>query len=151
MIDTNTCCSKRVLIAAAVTAVYTFLYDFIVYGNLLMDQYLQYEKMFRPMEQMQAMTPWCIGYHVVLALAFATGFYCWRDKIKVGKVGTPECPYRKGFRFGLWIGVFMAAPQLMTYMWLPFDKVDLPATWAVAELVKWSLAGFILSKLYKPA
>ena len=149
MIDSFT--EKRVLISAAAIAVFTFLFDFIVYGNLLMEQYLQYAELFRPMEEMQAMTPWCIGYHVVLALMFAFGFTLWRDKIKVGKVGTHECPYRKGFKFGLWIGVFMAAPQLMTYMWLPFDKADLPIAWAVAELIKWGLAGAILSKLYRKA
>lgn len=142
---------KRVLISAAVTAVFTWLYDFIVHANLLMDAWLPYASLFRPMEQMQDFMAWCIGYHLALALLFAAGFTAWRDKVKVGKVGTSECPYRKGMKFGIWVGALLAVPQLMTYAWLPFDAVNLPVAWAVSELVKWTVAGFILTKLYKKA
>lgn len=142
---------KRVLVGAAATAVLTFLFDFIVHGNLLMGMYTPYEKLFRPMAEMQGMSAWCFGYHIIMAVLFSGGFYYWRDKIKVGKVGTPACPYRKGFKFGLWVGALLALPQLMTYMWLPFDKVNLPAAWAISELIKWALAGALLSKLYKKA
>ncbi len=147
MIDHFT--QKRVLIGAAATTVFVFLFDFIVHGKLLMDMWLPYEKLFRPMAEMEAMGAWCFGYHIGMSLLFAGGFYLWRDKIKVGKVGTSECPYRKGMKFGLWVGALLALPQLMTYMWLPFDTLNLPAIWAVSELVKWSLAGALLSKLYK--
>lgn len=149
MIDQFT--QKRVLVAAAATAVFTFLFDFIVHGNLLMSMYLPYAKLFRPMEQMESMTAWCFGYHIGMALLFAFGFMQWRDKIKVGKVFTSECPYRKGMKFGLWVGALLGAPQLMTYMWLPFDSANLPIAWALAELIKWALAGALLSKLYKKA
>ncbi len=149
MIDHFT--QKRVLVGTVAAAVFTFLFDFIVHGNLLMDLYLSTAKMWRPMEQMQAMTAWCIGYHVGMALLFAGGFYAWRDKIKVGKVGTAECPYRKGVKFGLWVGALLGLPQLMTYMWLPFETTDLPLAWAASEIVKWGLVGAVLSKLYKKA
>lgn len=149
MIDNFT--QKRVLIGAAATAVFTFLFDFIVHGHLLMGLYATYAKMFRPMADMQALSGWCMGYHIAMAVLFAGGFYLWRDKIKVGKVGTPECPYRKGFKFGLWVGALLALPQIMAFVWLPFDKADLPLAWAGSELIKWALAGALLSKLYKKA
>lgn len=142
---------KRVLVAAAATAVFTWLYDFVVHANLLMDIYMPYAQMFRPMDQMQEFMPFCVAYHVALALVFAAGFHAWRDKIKVGKVGTSECPYRKAMKFGLWVGALLAIPQAMTYVWLPFDTANLPLAWAASELVKWSIAGLIVSKLYKKA
>jgi hypothetical protein len=92
----------------------------------------------------------CIGYHVVMGVLFAGGYYCWRAKVTTGAMFTSECPYRKSMKFGLWVGALLGVPQLMTYVWLPFDSATLPLAWGVAELVKWTLAGAILNKLYKP-
>lgn len=147
----DSCLKKPVLIAGAVTAVFTWAYDFAVHGHLLKEKYEATARMWRSEAQMQELLSWCVVYHVFMAVIFAAGYWCWREKAKLGKVGSDNCPYRKSLGFGLWVGLLLAAPQLMTYVWLPLETTELPVAWAASELVKWTLAGALLNKLYKPA
>lgn len=148
---TGTCCNKRVMIAGVVLALFAWAFDFIIHGALLMNLYLATAEMWRPMDQMQSLMPWCLAYHLFMGLAFAGGYYCWRKHITTGALFTRECPYRKSMKFGLWVGALLGGSQLMAYVWLPFETIALPAAWAISELVKWTLAGMIMNKLYKPA
>lgn len=146
---TGECCSKRGLLLGLAVAVWAWAFDFLIHGKLLMSMYEATASMWRPMSEMQEMGLWCIAYHLGMGILFASGYLCWRKHIVVGAVGSSECPYRKSMGFGLWVGLLLGLPQLMTYMWLPFTSFDLPIAWAVSELVKWTLAGLLLAKLYR--
>lgn len=145
--DSSECCKKGLFFGLA-TAVFTWAFDFLVHGIALKDLYATNAHFFRPMAEMQTMWYWCIGYHVFMGLVFAGGYICWRSKITVGAVGSDDCPYKKSGRFGLWVGLLLAAPQLMAYSWMPLP-LDLPLAWAGSELVKWVLAGLVLGALYR--
>lgn len=141
------CCSKKNVVSGIAVAIWAWAFDFLWHGNFLMDKYLAYQNLWRPMPEMETMWPWCIAFHLVMGFLVASAYNCWRAKVTVGAVGSSECPYRKSLGFGLWVGLLLGVPQLMVHMWLPID-VDLPLMWMVGEVVKWTLAGILLNKLY---
>jgi len=143
------CCSKKTTIAGIATALWAWGFDYIWHGKILMEKYAATSAMWRPMEQIQTMGIYCIFYHLVMGLLVASGYYCWRSKVTVGAVGSAECPYRKSMGFGIWLGLVLAVPQLMAYMWLPLETPELPQMWALGEVLKWTAAGFLLNKLYE--
>lgn len=142
------CCSTKAVLFGVVVAIWTWFYDFVVHGMLLVDLYLANASLWRPLEQVQQMWLACLLYHVAMGMLVAAGYLCWRRHVTIGAVGTAECPYRKSLRFGLWVGLLLGVPQLMAHVWLPLD-IDLPLGWAMAELVKWTVAGLLLAKLYQ--
>lgn len=147
---TGTCCSKKHIFATLAVAVWAWLFDFIVHGNLLKDLYEANASMWRPLPEMQAMWPMCIAYHLVMGGLFAMGYLCCKKKSEAAAAidGNAGCPVKKSLCFGLWVGLLLGVPQLMVYMWMPIP-LELPVAWFASELVKWTLAGVLLSKLYR--
>jgi len=142
------CCSKKTILAGVITGIYALGFDFIWHGQLLMPEYLATQALWRPFEQTQEMGILCIPFHLIMGLLVAAGYFCWRSKVTVGSVGTRQCPYRKSMGFGLWVGLLLGLPQTMAYLSLPLETPYLPIMWAVGELIKWTIAGLLLSKLY---
>lgn len=148
---TGQCTHKRTIISVIAIAFFTWLFDFLVHGNLLMPTYEATKEMWRPMEEMQQLWPLCIAYHFVMAFLVAGAYGCWRKKAIACETATPgaapTCRTKKGTCFGLWVGLLLGIPQLMVYVWMPIPAV-LPISWAAGELVKWTIAGFLLSKIH---
>lgn len=143
-------CSKKSVLAGLATTVWIFLFDFVVSGVLFADLYQANESFFRTDEEMMQFMPWCIAYHLAMGLLVAGGYFQWRARITTGAMFTSECPYRKSMYFGFWIGLLLGIPQLMVHVWTPI-AIDLPLLWAGNEVVKWTLAGALLNKLYGKA
>lgn len=143
------CCSKKHVTSAIAVAVFIWLFDFLVHGNLLKETYQATAHMWRPESAMMDMMWMCIAYHLAMAFVVTVGYFCWRENVTTGKVSGPNCPFRKSAGFGMWVGVLLGLPQLMTYMWLPLDNAELPISWALSEFAKWTLAGLVLAKLYE--
>lgn len=145
---TGTCCSKKFILTTLIVAVWAWLFDFVVHCTLLKETYEASASLWRPMAEMEAMWPLCIAYHLVMGALFAAGYLCCKKKSEAAAAtdGTQQCPVKKSLCFGLWVGLLLGVPQLMVYMWMPIPLV-LPVAWCLSELVKWTLAGVILSKL----
>lgn len=137
---------KSIAMSGAVVALFTWAYDFLVHGNLLMQLYSQTSQFWRPMPDMQGMMAYCILYHAAMGLLFAVAY----AKFGAKPQGTCDasgtgCSKRTPC-FGVWAGLFLALPQLMVYVWMPLP-LALPASWAASELLKWTIAGVLLAKL----
>ena len=139
------CCSKNVALAGIVTAVFIWLFDFLLHGIALADMYISTASMWRPEEQMADMMWICIPVKLLLGFVVAGGYFCWRSKVDMGG----QSPVRKSMGFGLWVGLLIGVPQIMSYVWMPFESPDLPILWMVSEIAKWTLAGAVLTLVYR--
>jgi hypothetical protein len=146
---TGQCTHKRTIIAVVAVALFTWAFDFLVHGNLLMPIYESTKEMWRPMEEMEALWPLCILYHFVMAGLVATAYGCCRAKSIAcdATAGAASCHSKKGICFGVWVGLLLGIPQLMTYVWMPIP-LELSLAWGAGELVKWTISGFLLSKIH---
>ena len=142
---TGTCCSKKYILATLAIAVWAWLFDFIVHGNLLKQTYEATASLWRPIDEMQAMWPLCIAYHLVMGFLFAGGYLCCKAKADAAASAGASCSGKSNLCFGLWVGLLLGVPQLMVFVWMPVP-LELPLAWFGTELVKWTLAGVILSK-----
>lgn len=144
------CCSKYYVISSIAIAAYLWLYDFIVHGNLFVKYYLETLALWRPMDQMPAYAPYGLALHFAVAFLVTAGFFCYRSKITTGTVGflKKDCPYYVSIRFGLWVGLLLGVTNAGAYIYLPIP-VKIAIFWFGANVVKFTLAGILLAKLYR--
>ncbi len=140
------CCPKKFLFTAIAIFAINFVFDWLVHGILLMDQYTATASLWRPEAEMAAMMPLCIAKHALMALVFATLFMAWKKQQSFGALGSCSCPLRKGFCFGATIGLLLGINAASAYLWQPIPQ-SLAIAWGVAETVKWGLAAGIVSLL----
>ena len=118
----------RALFAAAV-----FLgFDFFWHGHLLMPRYAETAGLWRPMADMQALWPWCVGYHALLGVIFAVAF---------SLMGATT--WLKGLKNGLLILSPIAANTIMAWVSQPLPS-DITQMWALGVLAQGALAGAVL-------
>jgi hypothetical protein len=146
----NECCKKPIILATLAVAVFVWALDFLIHGNLLKPFYEATASMWRPEPEMMSMMWACIAYHVVMAFVFTNFYFCWRSKTTCSATDGTQYSSKRSLCFGAIIGLLVGIPQLMAYVWLPFENAALPIAWAASEFVKWTLAGVLLSKLYRP-
>ncbi len=142
------CCTKPLIISIIAIAIFIWAFDFLLHGVALASLYEATASLWRTEAEMQAYWPLCIAFHVAMAALFTTKFFCWRSKEACST--TPEtscCPHKKSMCYGAWVGALLGLPQLMVVIWMPIGW-SLPIAWALGELVKWTLAGLLLNKLY---
>ncbi len=130
--------SSRFVLCTVALVIFTYLFDMLVHGNLLMPLYNETPNLWRPEADMQGMMGWCIGYH--LALAMVTTYIFTRNF--EGK-GLDE-----GVRFGFYIGLFLAVVHAGSFIFMPISG-QLVIGWIVASLFWGVLSGVVLSLLYK--
>jgi hypothetical protein len=140
----NGCCPKKWLMTGLVAFVVTFVYDWFVHGNLLMDQYSATAALWRPEAEMNAMFSYCIGKHALEALVFAALFLGWKCHQTFGACFTSLCPVRKGFCFGATVGLLLGINSAAAYIYMPIPQ-SLAIAWLIAETVKWGAVGAILA------
>ncbi len=141
------CYRKAVMVSALVVTVYTFLFDWLTQGKLFASYYIETASLWRAPEQMQANLPFCILFHLVVAYLITKGFFAWRKRVPVGAVGSCDCPYRKAMGYGMWAGMLLGACWAATYIYLPIPG-KLAVMWFFSAIVKWTLGGLLLGKLY---
>jgi len=133
--------TKRWLIASLAAFVVIAVLEFIVNAILLADLYHQTAAVWRPPTDMQSlMWLWWVSYAVsalVFTLIYAQGY----EPAKAGPA--------QGMRYGLYMGLFLAAPMgIGFYAVLPIPGA-LAVYWFVAAVVMWAIAGAVVGALYK--
>ncbi|MFO0108971.1 MAG: hypothetical protein ACK52W_00320 [Alphaproteobacteria bacterium] len=144
---TKSCCMKW-LLGAVVLFFYLSGYDFLVHGNLLLQQYMDTASLWRPMEEVQELMQWDLIGTAALGLLVACAYKCWRCKITCGKIGSAQCPFLKSAKAGFWFGLIIGIISAKSYVWLPIPA-ELALSWLAAEIVKWTLAGIVLAAVYQ--
>ena len=135
---------KDVIVSGLILAIYTFLFDWLVQGKLFMSYYTETASLWRSPEQMQANFPFCILFHLVVAYLVAKGFFAWRKRVVLAE---GQCANQKAMGWGLWLGMLLGACWAAAYIYMPIPG-KLAVMWFISSLVKWTLGGFILGKLY---
>jgi hypothetical protein len=134
--------SKRAALAVLAAWIVDGVYGFIVYGNLMKDEFAKYPGIFRPMDggQMTFMPYLFLG--TLIAIAVATYMY---TKGYEGGSGLAE-----GARFGLAIGILVGGyGSIIGYATMNVGRRFTGAMF-LAGLIEWMIAGIVIGLVYKP-
>ncbi len=127
---------QRIALASVVVFVFVFLFEFLFHGILLKGMYEATAELWRPEEEHEMI------YLFLSQLWFA---------IMVVVIFSRNCEGKgvgEGVRYGILIGLLMAAPQLATYCYLPMP-LSLTLSWVVASALKGLGAGIVASLVYR--
>ncbi len=131
--------SKRFLIHSAVVFVVFSLYGFVVHGILLEDTYNKVPGLWRPQAETDALMHWFFIAYALMAVPFAMIFAKGYENRGLGE----------GLRFGLLIGIFLGAVNLIFYAVQP-STVNLTIITFLADIGMTVAAGLALAAVYKP-
>ena len=131
--------SKRFLIHSAVVFVVFSLYGFVVHGILLEDTYNKVPGLWRPQAETDALMHWFFIAYALMAVSFSMIFAKGYENRGLGE----------GLRFGLLIGIFLGAVNLIFYAVQP-STVNLTIITFLADIGMTVAAGLALAAVYKP-
>lgn len=131
---------KRFLLAAIAAFVFIYVFDGAFHGVYMMESYKATASVWRAPESMREFAPWILGGQALVAAIFALIFAYGCEGKGLGE----------GLRFGLYITLFVIGGMVMWYAVLPIP-VDLLFKWSLGALIKFSLAGAIVSLVYAKA
>lgn len=130
------CKMSACLIPTAAVFVFLFLYNCLVHGNLLMEEYKATANLWRTEEEMNALQAGWLAYYALLAMVTT----CWFKKTKSAFMcksspadATSRCPIKSGGAcFGLKLGLLMGLLMASSYLYMP-----IPGSLAI----KWFFTG----------
>lgn len=133
------CNCKRMILSAIAVFIFMSAFQWVYHGILLMGAYEATAEMWRPMSD--TFTQYCA---VMMASTFFVAFM-------VTYIFT--CNYEgkgmsEGIRYGLLIGLLLAARDMGAYGYMPID-FTLVASWMLGSLLTGLGAGAVLSMTYK--
>jgi len=130
----------RIVLAAVAATIVDAVYGFIVYGNILTNQFAQYAGVYRPAATQAPYMPFLFG-GILLAMLVAAAMYA---KGFEGGIGVVE-----GFRFGMLVGFLMVGYSvLVNYAILNIGR-RLTAYMGLSAIVEWAIAGIVIGLVYK--
>ncbi|HJZ76798.1 MAG TPA: hypothetical protein VKE51_33915 [Vicinamibacterales bacterium] len=133
---------RRLVLAAVAATVVDSIYGYLVYGVLLANAFARFPGVYRTGEAGAAYLP---GMFVGLLVGLLVAAYIYAKGYEGGN-GIAE-----GARFGLLLGVFVAAAFVgVNYATLNIDRQHAIAM-AGAALVEWTLIGTAIGAVYKPS
>ena len=130
----------RLAAAAAAAWIVDGLYGFVVYGNLMTNEFAQYPGVYRPLEAMNAKMPFLFA-GLLLSMAAAAYIYA---KGYEGGGGFPE-----GARFGVVVGLFVCGILLGEHAVYNIGT-RLTALMMTASIVEWTIVGVMIGLVYRP-
>ena len=131
----------RLALAAVAAWLVDAVYGFIVYGNVLTNDFARYPGVFRPQE---AQGPFMPVLFVGILLAMFAAAYIYAKGYEGGS-GAQE-----GMRFGVLIGLLVLGYHgIVSYAVMNIGR-RLAAEMGIASLVEWTVAGIVIGLVYKP-
>lgn len=130
--------TKRLALSAVVSFIFIFGFEWVWHGMLLMDDYEATSQLWRPMESHEQYFHFMVLSQ--LAQAFLLAFIFTRAYEGKG-IG-------EGLRFGLYIGLLLAALDFGSYCYLPVPFM-LILSWMGGTLIKCVGVGAILALVYR--
>ena len=132
--------TKRYLLGSLVVFVFIFVYEFLLDGLLLGEQYARLTGMVRPDEESMRLFPFMLLGMLLLAFFFCYIFVKGREGTGIGE----------GVRFGFLIGVgFGVSASLIHYAVQPWPG-SVVLTWVVGMPIEMMIAGVLIATIYKP-
>ena len=131
----------RIVAAALAATVVDGLYGFLVWGKVLAGEFGRYPEIYRPGSDTSAFPLMFAG--ILVGMLCATWIY---TKGHQGGSGLSE-----GLRFGIVMGLFMAAYFAgVNYGTMRIGK-KMALTYAAGGFGEWLLVGLVIGLVYKPA
>lgn len=127
---------KRFFLTVLVTFIFVLLFEFLVHAVLFMDNYSEYTHLWRPEGEEKMVFMYLAQFFFSLFVVF---LYTRNHEGKGPK---------EGLRFGLYLGLIMAAISLGSYAFMPIS-FSLTFLWMLSSLVECLGIGLIASVLYK--
>ena len=126
---------RRLLISGFATFIIVFLFEFLVHGMLLQEAYEATKELWRPQDDapMHFMMISQFLFSFILAYLFAQNYE---------NRGPAE-----GVRFGIYVGLLLAAIDLGKYAYMP-APLNLVFAWMAASIGKGLGCGIVLSLIY---
>jgi hypothetical protein len=134
--------SKRAALAVLATWIVDGVYGFIVYGNLMKDEFAKYPGIFRAMDGGQMTYMPYLFFGTLIGIAAATYMY---TKGYEGGSGMME-----GARFGLAVGILLGGfGSIIGYATMNVGRRFTLAMF-LAGLIEWIIDGIVIGLVYKP-
>lgn len=130
--------SARFVLCTVVLAIFTFVYQMVVHGHLLMPYYNATPALWRPETDMQQMFVWCLVFKLVMGAVLTLLFT--RNYENKG--------LEEGVRFGFYIGLLMGVMTASWFMILPISST-LAVAWLIDGIVYGILSGVVLAQFYR--
>ncbi len=108
----------------------SYLFDWLYHGVILLPMYEQTASLWRPMQEMEALMPFCVMWHLLRAIIIA-----WILVHVYEARGTADY-----LRFGLYLGLLMGILPFGSYVYMP-----IPIMLAVAWLAGGVFLGLLIS------
>ncbi len=128
----------RFLTAVLAVFLFTFLYEALVHGHMLMEDYRATQALWRGDAEMQNYFGAAVLSNILKSLLFAFIFTCHYEA-----KGLAE-----GARYGLYVGALLGVMQFATYAYMPIP-LALAAKWLVVQIVYGVLAGTLTAAIYR--
>lgn len=131
--------AKRFIMAVVAAFAFVFVFEWVYHGVLLMDTYQATSDMWRPMGE--EFSQYCAAkmastFFMVFMMAYI--FTCHYEGKGIGE----------GVRYGLYIGLLLAARDLGAYAYMPVE-FSLVASWMLGALLTGLGAGATLAMVYR--
>ncbi|MCK6418345.1 MAG: hypothetical protein L6Q57_05320 [Alphaproteobacteria bacterium] len=126
------------LLSVIIGFAFLFGYQYVMHGIWLMPVYELTPQLWRPVAEMQALFPWCIG--TKLATVIIIGLIYTRNHEGKGIM--------EGVRFGVLIGALMGVMMMSSYLWMPIS-LDLAMKWLAVGFGEGLGLGIIFSLAYR--
>ncbi len=129
---------KALLISFIVISIYIVIYETVFHGTCMKSIYEATASSWRPKAEMESMIHWLMLGQIIFAAAFTIIF----------AKGYEGDGIAEGIRYGLLMGVFVAAPNLIWYAVAPYPGIMI-SKWMFGALIEMTIGGVILSFTYK--
>lgn len=131
--------NRRYVLACIATWIFVFFYEWLLHGVILEPLYLESSDLWRTQTAMTEKCHWMMLGQGIFVFLF--GFIFTK--------GYEGRGIWEGARYGWWIGLLLAAPNLVMYAVQPLPPL-LIVGWSIGGLIEWSLAGMVLAAIYRP-
>lgn len=146
------CPKKKCFLTFLAVFVFIFLFDGLVHGYLLSGLYAETASLWRPQEEMQAMWPWCVAFHLLLAGVITCFYGLFLKSSGACTTEAAPMPQPSGCKmtmcFGLKLGLIMGLLHASSYIWMPIPGT-LAVAWLASGIVKGLGVGLVLGLVCK--
>ena len=138
--------TMRWLLSAIVLTAFWMVFEWYTRNHVLHDMLAQTRMPWR--QSQDELFPLTIVLPLSVALIISSAYRNFYKRIRIGPVGSVDCPYRKSIKFGIWTGLLIGAVKAQGYLYLVISG-KLVATFFVVSVIKGIGTGIVLCTVYQ--
>lgn len=130
--------TKQLIISTLAGFVFLFIFDWVFHGMLLRGLYFETAHLWRTAPEISSYMPVTLLTQLWLAAIFTWIFSLHYENTGIGE----------GFRFGIYIGLLIAALQFGVYAYMPIP-LQLAISWVVGGIAKGLGLGLVVAVCFQ--